>query len=354
VSPTEQEEARLRSLLRAAVPEPPAIDPEPATKTRRRRGTAVAILAVAAAVVAVTVVPPLLDPAPEGATGPSADTAPTPTGPLLTGRSVDPFRTSCPRELPFPARAVTDLPDLRKVRAVRLCADPAGPTDDPMDALVGDGVKDFADRIGTIGAPDVDRCAALDYVPTRTSLVLTRDDGSQVAVPTDFCTDLRPDPGTEFTVTRRDVLAVSASEVTAAFLAALDAQRRAFSYPLVDISLPRLGCDSRTTQAPVRPTDGVFEGPVLCTGPGGRPVRVPTAGKEVLEEALAATPEPATTEGVGGYDDEMPYLLYRTSRYDVVRLSPTDEGLLLDPWQVGFGLGRSTVVPLDVSDVTDP
>ncbi len=319
-------EGQLRDVLARVVPEAPdsVADPAPVIRSARARrraqvamaGGAVVVIAVAGVVGGRALARD--DPGPQTASDPATSTALFTTAP-------------CPEVLP----ANGPLPDLSEVTAVRYCA--AGFNGFPaprgaMEALIS-GMGDLAADVGDIPAADPGRCAAVDVIPSDSRLAFQLSDGSLAFVPATLCQDVETGGAS-----------IDGTDLTYAFLTALDAQRDDVDYEAA--SVPAVGCDDQSTVAPVRPGREHLVSALLC---GSYPaVEVRGSELETLDEAwstASSEPQEPCTEP-GDYSS----VVAVTDRGDVVRMDvvPCGYAQFVD-WRADQSTYRISVTPEDLT-----
>lgn len=323
-------EEQLRDVLARVVPEPPdsVADPAPVVRAARvRRRVQVALAGGAVAVVAVA-----------GVLGGRAlvDDDPGPQVADEESLSADPYAAlPCPDVLPDNG----PMPDLRGVTAIRYCGagwDEFSAQPGPPDALVY-GIDDFASALTAVPDADPARCAAVDVIPSDSRLAYQLADGSLTFTPVTMCTDV--------TVGGRTV---DGAEVALTFYAALDSQRYAVDYSADD---PSVGCEEAAGPGPVQPGRETLVAAAWCFGQQGTPIG--PRSLELLNDSWdrASSSEPAAGDGTDPcLGDELPHLLVRTDRGDVLQLSVVQcERLSYTSWEPD----EVYTLDVDVDDLTE-
>lgn len=307
----------LHDLLTRAVPDDaPVFEPRAlAVAARRRRargraagaGLAAAVLAVAT-IVATTAIG-------------GDDRAPV-------AREPDPYAVpACPATLPE-LGTETAVGTYDGLVGVRLCPDPAAPA--------ADGLVDLADlpnRVTALDAFDPARCAAIDVMVTRQSLLFAYDDGTSVVLPASPCTPA--------SLAGRQV---DGGELVAAYLAALADQRD-------DLSAARpytgaFDCAAVPAPTPARPGHEKITSGAVCRGFGEGPAEPLTAAQVAQVAQAWAHPEPLRfAKCVAG--DRPPMLLLGTDRGDVVQVQ---DGCTTLTWN-GRTADQSASLPVSMAEL---
>jgi hypothetical protein len=175
------------------------------------------------------------------------------------------------------------------------------------------GLPSFAQEVAELDVADPDRCANVSYLPGGDALALSLDNGSQVLVSVDGCTDIRRPDGT----------VVDGSDVARAFYRAVDEQRSSFAYGSgPDVTLT---CSSSTGNGdPVRPGRETLVAALACPeGTSESPALA--VDVELLDQAwgdaVADTDPDTSVENPCTETDERPgVILARTDRGDTIRL----------------------------------
>jgi len=343
-------EERLRDLLQRALPEAPEIraDEVPARAAAVRRRQLVAGGAALAVVAAAVVGGIALRGSGHDDAQVADDVPTTPSG------STAPYDVPvCPARLPNIGDAKQTLPDLDAVVAVRLCPDlsrlglPRGGVGSleevarlaDLDALVGD-LDGFRDALAATPTFDSRRCAAIDFIDDRESLMFVRADGSTELVITSMCSPVTTPSGS-----------IDGGDLHPAFLTALDQQREELDY--THPFSGDLTCDTSGFATPARPGRERLVRAIACD-PADE--LVATLDADQLTTLQAAWDAPQEVTGDAGADEENrcldlddapAYLKLATDHADVVRLYRSPCGYLV--WQ-GWAPGQNAAIPITLED----
>ncbi|AIY18557.1 hypothetical protein GUY44_22500 [Pimelobacter simplex] len=308
----------LHDLLTRAVPDDaPTFAPQAlvaAARRRRARGRA-AGAGLAAAVLAVGAVVAITAPGGDDGTPVARDAAP------------DPYAVpACPATLPeLGTEAAVGTYD--GLVGVRLCPDPAAPEADGLVELT-----DLPNRVTALDAFDPARCAAIDVMVTRQSLLFAYDDGTSVVLPASPCT--------RASIAGRQV---DGGELVAAYLAALADQRD-------DLSAARpyagaFDCAAVPAPTPARPGHEKITSGAVCRGYGESPAE--PLSEEQVRQVAAAWERPGPLVLAKCTPAEPLSLLLGTDHGDVVQVQ---DGCLALTWN-GRTEAESASLPVSMSDL---
>lgn len=306
---------RLHDLLEQAVPDDaPEFEPHAiAAAARRRRdrgraaGAGLAVLVLVGAAAATVA----------GTRGDDRD---------RVARDPDPYAVAaCPAVLPEPGSEAV-VATLDGLVGVRLCPDPAAPS---VDALVDLGA--LPGRVAAIDAFDPGRCAAIDVMMTRQSLVFAYGDGRSLVVAASACAPVTVAGET-----------VDGGFLVDAYLDALGAQReeRAYTRPYDGA----FDCAAVPAASPARPGRERVVSGAACRGFGEQPAE-PLTDDQLRRVADAwADPGPLV---LGKCAPRAPVrLLLGTDRGDVVEVQ---DGCVALTWQGRGEDGAS--LPVSLADL---
>jgi hypothetical protein len=340
---------QLRDLLQRAVPEAPEIraDDVPARAAAVRRRQVVAAGATLAVVAAAAVGVLALRDSQDGDGQVANDVPTTPSG------STAPYDVPvCPARIPDGAEENRALPDLAGVVAVRMCPDLHGftvSTDlDPdardrladLDALVGD-LDGFRDALAAAPTFDSARCATIDFIDDRESLMFVRADGTTKFVVTSMCAPVTTPSGS-----------VDGGDLHPAFLTALDQQRDELDYahPVSG----DLTCDTSGFASPARPGREQLVEAIACD-PADELVDTLDGDQLAALQGAWDDPQPVTADETTEdendcleLDDAPAYLKAVTDRADIVHLFLSPCGYLVwDSWEPG----QNAAIPISLEEL---